>query len=176
MSQVLVASESKYGSSAEIAGKIVEILEAEGHKVILSEAGKVKDLSGYDAIVLGSAIYYGRWRTGAVKFLKRHKDQLAKMPVWFFSSGPIGEGDPVELLDGWQFPPLQQEIADRIKPQGIAVFHGKLDESKLSRLEKMIMETMETPFGDFRDWEMIESWVYEIAKSLKNYRRKEFEN
>lgn len=167
MGQVLVAFESKYGATAEIADRIAAQLKSAGLDVSIEEAGKVKDLGGFDAIVLGSAIYYGRWRKEAVKFLKKFKEKLVDMPVWFFSSGPIGEGDPVEQLDGWRFPPLQQEIADMIGPRDVVVFHGKLDEGKLSRLEKKIMATMETPAGDFRDWGMIEEWGRKIIEVLE---------
>ena len=162
----MVAFESKYGATQEIAERIQTVLESLGLDVTLSEASKVGDLARFEGVVLGSAVYYGRWRKGAVKFLKNHKDALARMPVWFFSSGPIDEGDPVELLDGWQFPPLQQAIADEIQPRDMAVFHGKLDESKLSRLEKKILEAMKSSAGDFRDWGVIEFWAKGIASSL----------
>ncbi len=117
-------------------------------------------------MVLGSAIYYGRWRKGAVKFLKKFKEKMSSIPIWFFSSGPIGEGDPLEQLDGWTFPPLQQEIADLIGPQDVTVFHGKLDETKLSRIEKKIMEAMDTPSGDYRDWQMVDEWTSRIVEVI----------
>ena len=66
----------------------------------------VRDLSEYDAVVLGSAVYIGGWRKEAVKFLKDNEGALAERTVWVFSSGPAGEGDPVDLLDGWRFPRL----------------------------------------------------------------------
>jgi hypothetical protein len=53
-------------------------------------------------------------------------------PVWLFSSGPTGEGDPVELLKGWRLPAGLQPIADRIQPRGIAVFHGRVNMEKLN--------------------------------------------
>jgi menaquinone-dependent protoporphyrinogen oxidase len=162
-----VAYASKYGATAEIAEKIGMELESSGLDVTVEDAGKVKDLTDAECVILGSAVYYGRWRKGATKFLKKFEIKLAGMPVWFFSSGPIDEGDPVELLDGWQFPSNQQDLADRIQPRDVAVFHGKLDEAKLSRLERKIMETMETPAGDFRDWEMIANWAKMVAEEIQ---------
>jgi menaquinone-dependent protoporphyrinogen oxidase len=163
---VMVAYESKYGATKEIAERIAGDIKSSELKVTLKEASNVKDLGEVSAVVLGSAVYYGRWRKGAVKFLKKFEQQLSNLPVWFFSSGPIGDGDPVELLDGWKFPPLQQEIADRIEPRGVVVFHGKLDEVKLNIIEKKIMETMETPAGDFRNWEMISQWANSVAAEI----------
>jgi menaquinone-dependent protoporphyrinogen oxidase len=101
-----------------------------------------------------------------VNFLKENEKTLSEKKVWFFSSGPLGEGDPVELLDGWQFPPLQQAIADRIQPRGIAVFHGVLDEEKLNFFEKSVFNKLESTVGDFRDWDTITNWAEAISKDL----------
>jgi menaquinone-dependent protoporphyrinogen oxidase len=165
--KVLVAYASKQGATAEIAEKIGDIIRDAGLVVDVFPAGQVRDPGVYDAIVLGSAVYYGRWQKDAVSFLKRNEKVLADLPVWFFSSGPVGEGDPVELLDGWRFPALQQEIADRIQPRGIIVFHGVLRNDKLNFFEKWVMNNFESPEGDFRDWDAITAWAENIAEGLK---------
>jgi menaquinone-dependent protoporphyrinogen oxidase len=51
----------------------------------------VDDLGPYEAVVLGSAVYAGSWMKDAVSFAERHGDALARMRVWLFSSGPLGE-------------------------------------------------------------------------------------
>ena len=58
--KILVAYASKYGSTTEIANKIGEVLTQAGHQVDVLSADQVKGLSAYQAIVLGSAVYYGR--------------------------------------------------------------------------------------------------------------------
>lgn len=164
--KILVTYASKYGATAEIAERISEIVADAGHAVELSPVKEVQNLKGYDGVILGSAVYYGRWHKDAVRFLKNSVGELSDLPTWFFSSGPVGEGNAVELLDGWTFPPLQQEIADRIQPMDTAVFHGVLDGSKLNRMEKFVLEKMESPVGDFRDWDLITAWADKIARSL----------
>lgn len=163
---VLLAYASRSGSTAEIADKIAEVLRMKGIPVDLVPVSQVKELEGYEVVILGSAVYYGRWRKDAVKFLAAQAEVLKDKKVWFFSSGPAGEGDPVELLDGWTFPPLQQEIADRIQPRGTAVFHGVMDESKLNFFERWLLKRMEAPMGDFRDWDLITNWAESIAAVL----------
>ena len=165
--KILVAYASKYGATGEIAEKIGEVLRQAGLETQVIPADRVRDLSPYQAVVLGSAAYMFRWRKEAVQFLKRHEKALAERPVWLFSSGPLGEGDPVELLEGRRFPDAQQAIADRIRPRDIAVFHGVLDLNKLNPVEKWMMEKFGSPVGDFRDWDMITSWALSIATVLK---------
>ena len=165
--QMLVAYATKYGATAEIAEKIGEVLREAGLQTDVMPADKVTDLTPFQAVVLGSAVYMGKWREEAAKFLEANEETLAERPVWFFSSGALGEGDPVELMQGWRFPEAQQEVANRIQPRDIAFFHGVLDTEKLSMPEKLIAKGIKAPTGDFRDWEAITAWATAIAEELK---------
>jgi menaquinone-dependent protoporphyrinogen oxidase len=165
--QVLVAYATKYGATAEIAEKIGQVLRQAGLRTDVLPADRVSDLTPYKAVVLGSAVYIGRWRKEAARFLKANEKVLAEQLVWLFSSGPIGEGDPVALAQGWQFPGKLQPIADRIRPRDIAVFHGAVDVGKLNFIEKWMLKNVKAPVGDFRDWEAITSWATDIAAVLK---------
>jgi menaquinone-dependent protoporphyrinogen oxidase len=165
--QVLVAYATKYGATAEIAEKIGEVLRQAGLRADVLPADRVSDLTPYKAVVLGSGVYIGKWRKEAVKFLKANETVLAGKLVWLFSSGPTGEGEPVELTQGWRFPGKLQPIADRIGPHDIAVFHGAVDLNKLNFIEKWMIKNVKAPLGDFRDWEAITSWATAIADELK---------
>jgi len=97
-------------------------------------------------------VYAGQWRQEAATFLEASEKTLAERPVWLFSSGPTGEGDPVELMKGFRFPEALQPIADHIRPRDIAFFHGALDMKELSLPERLIVKGIKAPLGDFRDW------------------------
>jgi menaquinone-dependent protoporphyrinogen oxidase len=165
--QVLVAYATKYGATAEIAEKIGQVLRQAGLRTDVLPTDRVSDLHSYKAVVLGSAVYIGLWRKKAATFLKANEKALAERPVWLFSSGPTGEGNPVELTKGWHFPKALQPIADRIRPRDIAVFHGVLNTKKLNLIEKWMIKNVKAPLGDFRDWEAITSWATAIAGVLK---------
>ena len=165
--QVLVAYATKYGGTAEIAEEIGQVLRGAGLRADVLPTDRVSELSAYQAVVLGSAVYIGRWRKEATKFLKANQKVLAKQRVWLFSSGPTNEGDPVEVLDGWRFPGSLQPVADRIQPRDITVFHGVLDEKNLNSLEKWMLKNVKAPLGDFRDWDAITAWATDIADQLK---------
>lgn len=164
---ILVTYATKYGATAEIAEKVGEVLRQSGLPTDVLPVKQVGDLTPYTAVILGSAVYIGKWRKEAVKFLKNNEQALAERAVWLFSSGPTGEGDPVELLQEWRFPEAQQPIADRIQPRDIAVFHGALNMKKLNFIEKRMIKTVEAPIGDFRDWEAIKAWAMSIAEEVK---------
>ena len=117
---VLVAYATKHGATAEIAARVGAVIREAGLEVEVVPADRVRDLTSYKAVVLGSAVYIGQWRKQAAKFLTKNEKALADLPVWLFSSGPTGEGDPVELVQGWRFPKKLQPVADRIEPRDTA--------------------------------------------------------
>jgi menaquinone-dependent protoporphyrinogen oxidase len=58
--QVLVAYATKYGATAEIAEKIGQVLHQAGLRTDVLPADRVSDLTPYNAVVLGSAVYVGQ--------------------------------------------------------------------------------------------------------------------
>jgi len=165
--RVLVTYATKYGATAEIAERIGQVLRQAGLDVEVLPAERVGNLQAYKAVVLGSAVYIGQWRKQAAAFLKANEKALAERPVWLFSSGPTGTGDPVELTQGWRIPKGLQPVADRIKPRDMAVFHGSANVEKMNFLEKWMLKNVKAPAGDFRDWEAITAWATAIADALK---------
>jgi menaquinone-dependent protoporphyrinogen oxidase len=166
---ILVTYASKYGSTEEIAEKIGEVLRQAGLQVDVLPVDDIRDLNPYKAVILGSAVYIGKWQIEAVKFLRANEKILADRPVWLFSSGPTGEGDPVELMEGLCLPAALQPVADRIHPRDIAVFHGYINPEKINLIEKWAIKSLvRKPFGDFRDWNSIVSWTTTIADVLNS--------
>ena len=166
MEKILVTYATKYGATKEIAEKISEVLRQSELQTDVVSVDRIRDLTPYKAVILGSAVYMGKWRKEAVEFLKKNVQALAERPVWLFSSGPTGEGNPVELLKGWRIPGELQPMVDQIKPREIAVFHGNLSVEKMNFLEKGMIKNVKAPVGDFRDWEAITDWAIMIAKGL----------
>jgi menaquinone-dependent protoporphyrinogen oxidase len=166
--KVLVAYSSKYGATREIAEKIATDLHREGLQVDVTPVKTVQDLAAYQAVILGSGVYIGQWNKEAAVFLQANEKVLAGRPVWIFSSGPTGEGDPVELVQGWLLPTSLKPVADRIHPRDIKVFHGYINPEKLMLIQRwMIKSVLKKPFGDFRDWKAISAWTAGIAGELK---------
>src|SRR5436190_20913169 len=100
---ILVAYATKNGSTAEIAHWIGEELSASGLTVEVRPAAEVRDASGYQAVVLGAAVYLAGWHTDARHFAHRFAGALANMPVWLFSSGPLDSS-----ADDADLPPIPQ--------------------------------------------------------------------
>ena len=76
--QVLVVYATNYGATAEIAEKIGQLLRQAGLRTDVLPTERVSDLPPYKAVVLGSAVYIGKWRKEAVKFLQANEKMLAE--------------------------------------------------------------------------------------------------
>ncbi len=87
--RVLVAYGTANGSTQEIAETVAEVLRTTGVTAEVLPARSVTDLDRYEAVVVGGALYAGRWHKDARRFVQRHRGALAHRPVWFFSSGPL---------------------------------------------------------------------------------------
>lgn len=159
---VLVAAASKYGATAEIAGAIGEELRSEGIDADVMRVEDVTSLDGFDAVVLGSAVYAGHWLGPAKDLVERHGEEWVRRPVWLFSSGPVGvppkpEEDPVDI----------SVLSNATGARGHRVFAGRIDRSRLNFFEKAIVIALRAPEGDFRDWDAIREWAREIASELQ---------
>lgn len=159
--RVLVAAASKHGATSEIAEAIGTTLAAEGHDPEVVDITEVEGIEGFDAAVIGSAVYAGHWMESARRVIERLGEELTEIPVWVFSSGPIGDPpkpaeEPVDV--DW--------VVDRVHARGHHVFAGKLDKEALGFGERAIAAALRAPAGDFRDWEDVETWAKEIASEL----------
>jgi len=162
--KTLVVFGSKYGATAEIADKIGEALSKSGMAVDVMPAKIVSSIDSYDTIIIGSALYIGQWRKEVIKFINNNQNDLMNKKVWIFTSGPTGDKDPVEGIQGKFFPDKLKAVINTIKPKEITVFHGNLNEEKLSALEKFVINKVNAPLGDFRDWKTIERWAKRISR------------
>ena len=161
---VLVAYASKRGSTAEIAETVAATLRREGLGVCLERCEDVRSLEGYDAVVLGSAVYMKRLRGDARDFLKKHRKALRQVPFWVFSSGPVG--DPAEDNPEWTEPPKILEKVEEMGGKGHAVFGGCLPSEPKGFMEKAMVQGVPSEYRDRRNWGEIRDWAKQISADL----------
>ena len=158
---VLVTAASRHGSTAEIAAAIRGHLVDRGLDASLLDPDRVTTLQPYDAVVLGSAVYAGRWTKPARELVERVADQWSECPVWLFSSGPVG--DPLKPDDD------TVDVAATMETTGArdhVVLPGRVDRSLLGFGERAIVRALHVPDGDFRDWAAVEDFARTVAESL----------
>jgi len=161
--RVLIAAASRHEATTEIARAIGRSLGERGIDVEVAAPTTVESVAEFDAVVLGSAVYMGRWQPSAIAFVERHAVELRARPVWLFSSGPIGSPDPKPEGIPAEVPELARELGAREHH----VFTGRLERRRLGFGERAVVAAVKAPFGDFRNWDEIAAWASGIARHLQ---------
>jgi menaquinone-dependent protoporphyrinogen oxidase len=166
MTTILVTAASKQGATGEIAAAIGAALCKRGLDATVRAPEHVEDVRGYDAFVIGSAVYMGHWLEPARDLVQRFGVAIAERPVWLFSSGPVGDparklvqqmgADPVEL----------PELLVQTQARDHRIFAGKLVKEHVGRAQRLSLAIFRGFEGDFRNWAEIDQWAAQIADAL----------
>lgn len=166
---ILVAYATCHGSTRSIAERIGGRLSACGFGVDVRSAASVERAWDYDAAVVGSAIHNGDWLPEGAEFLHRHAVALSGRPVWLFnvSMAPVLHGRRGRWLA--ERAPVPHAVGnDRgvLNPRDLHTFAGVLERTHIPVPSRLFVRLFGEGFGDFRDWEDIDSWAYGIAETL----------
>jgi len=176
---------TRYGATAGTSEEIAKVLQSEGFdvKVVNAKEEKIKDISPYDLIVVGSGMQMGRWTGEAEDFLKRFQKDLSQKKVAIFVSSmksvPEREGKQDELEKARKID-LDDKVAKYgLHPVATGFFGGVLDFNKMNVITRRTFGFIrpqlakdgfkETPSGvyELRDWEEIRGWAKELARKAR---------
>jgi menaquinone-dependent protoporphyrinogen oxidase len=136
-------------------------LTAHGVSVDVRPATEAHGVEGYDAVIVGGALYTGRWHRDARRFIQRHVQVLQSLPVWLFSSGPLDDSAARNEL-----PPIAQvqRLMNWIGARGHKTFGGRLLPDAKGFIASMMAKHRS---GDWRDPQLVRAWAAEIAEALR---------
>ncbi len=131
--KVAVVYASKHGFTKGIAEYIRDKVSDNGIQAELVDATRAKAPGEYDAFIIGSVVFFGKWMREAHEFVTRNQEQLSHHPVWLFSSGPTGKEKTDkkgrDLLEA-SIPTDIAEFKRIINPRNHHVFYGGYDSTK----------------------------------------------
>jgi menaquinone-dependent protoporphyrinogen oxidase len=159
MTRIMVAYGTKKGSTGEVAGSIAGRLGERGLDVHLVPAAEADALDEYDGVVLGGALYMGRWHADARRFLKRHREMLTTLPLAVFAMGPLTMEEKDVEGSRKQLDHALAKVPE-VEPVAVAIFGGVVDP------EKLHFPFSHMPASDVRDWDAIRAWADEVAEKL----------
>ena len=165
MVRILIAYGTTNGSTKEIAQAVAKELQAAGHTADAVEIDKVSSPKGYDAVVIGGPVYLGHMDGRIGKFVSRHYQDLAGVPVAGFAVGLAAASHDPEGV-AWTEKALLAAL-DPLRPVAETVFAGKLDPENLSWWQRWITRKARCPVGDFRDWAAIAAWARDLPGKMK---------
>jgi menaquinone-dependent protoporphyrinogen oxidase len=192
--KLLVAYATMAGSTAEVAQAVGEVLAASGLQVEVSPIDALGDLQGYDAVVVGAPMIMG-WHRSALRFLRRNRDALKRVPLAIFvtaisltetgessvdgvaltvdprlfksprTSEGLGLRERYATLANYCRPILR--AARPARPVSIGVFAGRLEYGRLKWWAVVFaMVIVQAAAGDRRNWEAIRGWAASLPAAF----------
>ena len=161
MPRMLVAYASKMGGTRELAAALAGTLESRGMDVELVDARGFRAPIDHDGVVVGSALYAGRWRPESIRLLRRMSASRVRCPVWVFHSGPLGDeaaGDSKPLPDN------VETILAGLDVHSTVTFGGRLPAHPSGMIARMMARTQA---GDWRDFPAVAAWADGIADTVE---------
>jgi menaquinone-dependent protoporphyrinogen oxidase len=160
--RVLVVYGSARGGTEGLAEMVRAELRSAGIDSGILPANKVRTLAGYDAVIVGGALYASRWHRAARRFVRRFAGELQKRPTYFFSSGPL---DDSALRS--EIPPVQgvQGLMERTGARGHVTFGGRLTPDAKGFPASAMAKKMAV---DWRDADHVQRWTRAVATQLRD--------
>lgn len=144
---VLVVYATKHGSTRQVAGAInATAAECAGQATLFPASAVRGSIADRDLVILGAPLYSGRWHRDARRFLRRHRRELATLPIAVFAVGPRTDTE-----EAWHrsYAQLHRALGrfPLLRPVAVTVFGGAdpLDHHH--------------PRRDLRDWTAIREWA-----------------
>jgi menaquinone-dependent protoporphyrinogen IX oxidase len=194
MQNILIAYTTCSGSTTDVAQCIGEELAKKKFTVNQKNLKEVKSIEEYDAVIIGAPMILG-WHRAAIRFVKKHRNELANKPVaYFLTALNLTRPDdgtpfpvPVFIDPALAKPPKNEKrlslkeryatvsnylriilrAAPAVKPKSVAVFGGKLELFRLKLLPMLfVMVAIQAKPGDFRNWPAIRQWAEQMGMEL----------
>ncbi|MDD4924547.1 MAG: flavodoxin domain-containing protein [Dehalococcoidales bacterium] len=183
--KVLIVYGTRYGATESTSEEIAKVLRDAGIDTTLINIGreKVKDVSAYDMVIVGSGMRMGKWTGAAEDFLKKYKKELSQKKMAIFVSSAaealMKYDKNNEELEKIKKQYLEDKAAQNgLNPISMVIFGGVWDYNKMSfifrktmspfkiKIEEAGFKEVSPGLYDTRDWDVIRNWAKEIAAKV----------
>ena len=174
MASVLIIYSTTDGQTRKIGSRLKQVIEERDHDVALvgiDEAVSV-DPSGYDKIVIGASIRYGKHHKKVYEFIDRNQQILGEKPSCFLSVNLVARKPGKNRADT---NPYVKKFLTQIawKPAIVEVVAGKLDYKLYSFRDRIIIRfimwmtkgpTNPEACVEYTNWDQVEQFGREVSE------------
>ena len=182
--KTLIAYGTRYGATTGTSEEIAKILREEGFDTTIAnlKKEKIKDISEYDLIIVGSGMGNCRWTSEAEDFLKHFRKEIEgkKLALFVSTMKPFfeREGKMNDVAKTRKIA-LEDKITKYdLKPIASALFGGVIDYNKMGFIARKGMEFFKPQLEkdgfkvapgiyDLRDWDEIRNWAKDLSRKAR---------
>jgi menaquinone-dependent protoporphyrinogen oxidase len=158
-SSILVAYETRFGSSGEIAEAIADEIGGRGCRADALRMRDARGLDGYTAAILGGPVNRGHWMPEAMDFVRQHADVLRQMPVALFCTHISRPAPDVRVS-------YLSDVRAVVRPVCEVFFAGRFDRHGAALLIPKALAWLVPPI-DLRNWKAIRGWARDVVPLLQ---------
>lgn len=170
--KILITYDTTHGATALVAQSLFYALcDNATVDLVFVENLDPAAITGYDAVIIGSPVYMGKWRPGIQRLLRWHHAKIAQIPAAFFITCTY-------LKDENDTPERRQKAYDLyikkvlarypdIMPVSTGILSGEFQFAELFPLERFLMKLAGFDEGDFRNEDKIEAWAREVWEKIQ---------
>jgi len=171
--RTFIACSTVDGHTLAICERIKSALAHGGHDCALAMLGAdpLPGVAGFDTVVVGASVRYGKHRPEVAEFLRRHRARLEGGRCAFFSVNVVARKPGKDTPEG---NPYVQELLREIgwRPALLGVFAGKIDYPRYTFMDRnvirFIMLLTDGPTDpkacvDFTHWPSVDAFAQRVA-------------
>jgi menaquinone-dependent protoporphyrinogen oxidase len=161
--RVLVVYASATGSTVEVAATIGEAISAHGISTNVKPIQENPPIEDYQAVLIGSAVQYGKWLPEAVDFIKKNQQALRGIPVALFCVHITNLGnDETSRQNRLAF---MHEVRPLVQAVDEGYFAGRFNRRGAALLLPGLLARF-VPTIDLRNWKKIRAWADGVYPKL----------
>lgn len=162
--KLLVCYATRYGSTGEIAMVIGEELNAAGHRADTIRISDMPDPGPYDAVIIGSPLYMGKWLAEAREFVSQYRNVLVSKPVAVFTVGYSFKNLTSEHLRRGE--EALEAVKLYIEPVASEFFAGSINPDIMRSADREITKLGGVNPGDYRNLDDVKRWAKNLPALL----------
>jgi menaquinone-dependent protoporphyrinogen oxidase len=173
---VLVVRHSPQGHTARVAARVAEVLREGGVVVDDVAAGTAPSPAGYDGVVLGDPVHYGRHSRVVRRYATVHHEALAATPSALFQLclASAGEG-PEPAAEAESYVQAFRD-ATGLAPDVVGTFAGALAYTRYGWLKRRLLRTIASRQGlstdtsrdhDYTDWPAVDRFAGDVLALVR---------
>jgi menaquinone-dependent protoporphyrinogen oxidase len=183
--KTLIVYGTRYGATTGTSEEIAKKLREKGFdvRVINAKKEKIRDISEYELVIVGSGMRMGKWTSEADNFLKKFQKELEqkKLAIFVSTMKTVSERErKTDDVAKMRKTALEDEVTQyNLHPIALGFFGGVLDYNKMGfffkrtmgflkpQLEKDGFKETQSDLYDLRDWDEIRNWAKELANKAR---------
>lgn len=183
--KTLIVYGTRFGATAGTAEEIAKVLREDVFDVTVIDAKKekIKDISEFELVIVGSGMRIARWTREPEKFLEKFSTELAKKKLAIFVSSAAQvihehQKDKEKIEEAWTKYLVEKAEKYSLNPIAMAIFGGWVNMNTMGFLDKrmgkfLIPELKAAGINevdgvhDTRDWDAIRKWAHDVAQKAR---------